>query len=433
MSQDTIFALASGVARSAVAIIRLSGPQVKTCLMGLIGSVPPPRRAVLRQLRSDDGPIDQALVLYFPSPQSFTGEDIAEFQVHGSPAVVSCLLSALSCFPECRLAEAGEFSRRALLNGKMDLAHIEGLIDLIDSETQMQRKQALRQMQGYLSDTIAQWRRSLLQVMALVESQIDFSDEEDVSSVDLQQIVTRIHDLISSLQQALAQSDQGIRLREGLLIIVAGPPNAGKSSLVNYLARKDVAIVSPIAGTTRDLIEVPLQLDGFPITLIDTAGLRESHDLIEQEGVKRALARAQQADLGLWLTAPDQDDRPPAGPDWILVRTKADLMTQSDLDLLPISVHSGLGLDDLLTRLKEEAARRFGSGESLVTRERQRQAIEAAVQSLFRSLDRLKDGSSLELAAEDLRLAGRCLGSVIGVVGVEAMLDSLFAEFCIGK
>jgi tRNA modification GTPase len=433
MSQDTIFALASGVGRSAVAIIRLSGPQVKTCLTGLIGMVPPPRSAVLKQLRSDDGPIDQALVLYFPGPHSFTGEDIAEFQVHGSPAVVSCLLSALSRLPDCRLAEAGEFSRRALSNGKMDLAHIEGLIDLIDSETQMQRKQALRQMQGYLSDTIAAWRRSLLQVMALVESQIDFSDEEDVSSVDLQQIVTRIQDLIASLQQALAQSDQGIRLREGLVIIVAGPPNAGKSSLVNYLAKKDVAIVSPIAGTTRDLIEVPLQLDGFPLTLIDTAGLRESHDPIEQEGVKRALSRAQQADLGLWLTAPDQHEDPPAGPDWILVRTKADLLPYADPDHLSLSLHTGVGLDDLLQRLKAEAARRFGSGDALVTRERQRQAIDAAVLSLFRALDRLKDGSSLELAAEDLRLAGRCLGSVIGVVGVEAMLDSLFAEFCIGK
>jgi tRNA modification GTPase len=222
-------------------------------------------------------------------------------------------------------------------------------------------------------------------------------------------------------------------LREGLVIIVAGPPNAGKSSLVNYLSRKEVAIVSPIAGTTRDLIEVPLQLDGFPITLIDTAGLRESLDPIEQEGVKRALSRAQQADLGLWLTAPDQEDSPPAGSDWILLRTKADLLPQPDPDHLSISLHSGLGLDDLLTRLKGEAARRFGSGEALVTRERQKQAIDAAVQSLFRALDRLKDGSSLELAAEDLRLAGRSLGSVIGVVGVEAMLDSLFAEFCIGK
>ena len=433
MSQDTIFALASGVGRSAVAIIRLSGPQVRACLMSLVGQLPLPRSAVLKQLRSDDGAIDQALVLYFPGPHSFTGEDVAEFQVHGSQAVVARLLHELGRFPSCRLAEAGEFSRRALLNGKMDLAHIEGLIDLIDSETEIQRKQALRQMQGYLSETVAQWRRALLQVMALVESQIDFSDEGDVSSVDLQQIVTRINDLSLSLKEALDQSQQGMRLREGLVVVVAGPPNAGKSSLVNHLARKDVAIVSPIAGTTRDLIEVPLQLDGLPITLIDTAGLRESSDLIEQEGVKRALARAQQADLGLWLTAPDQSDIPPQGPDWIFVQTKADLIAVPDQHKLAISLHSGLGLDTLFECLKAEAARRIGSGEALVTRERQRQAIDAALVALFRALDRLKDGSSLELAAEDLRLAGRCLGSVIGVVGVEVMLDSLFAEFCIGK
>ena len=433
MSQDTIFALASGVGRAAVAIIRVSGPYVRACLLALLGQVPPPRQAVLRQLSSDDGPIDQALVLYFPAPNSFTGEDIAEFQVHGSAAVVARLLAELGRFPSYRLAEAGEFSRRALLNGKMDLAHIEGLIDLINSETEMQRKQALRQMQGHLSDQVAEWRRSLLHVMALVESQIDFSDEGDVSSVDLHQITHGITILCHSLKKALERSKQGIRMREGLVVIVAGPPNAGKSSLVNYLAKKDVAIVSPIAGTTRDLIEVPLHLDGLPITLIDTAGLRESGDLIEQEGVKRALARAREADLGLWLTAPDQNDLPPEGPDWICVQTKADLLLVPECQKLSISLHSEYGLDDLMDRLRSEAAQRVGSGESLVTRERQTQALETALVSLFRSLDRLKDGSSLELAAEDLRLAGRCLGSVIGVVGVEAMLDSLFSEFCIGK
>jgi tRNA modification GTPase len=433
MSQDTIFALASGVGRAAVAIIRISGPAVRDCLISLIGTIPGTRQAVLKTICAHDGPIDQALVLYFPAPQSFTGEDVAEFQVHGSQAVISRLLSELGRFPHCRMAEAGEFSRRALLNGKMDLSHIEGLIDLIDSETEMQRKQALRQMQGFLSGRVFEWRRSLLQAMALVESQIDFSDEGDVSSVELEQIIARIKSLIASLQQALQASSQGIRVRDGLSVIVAGPPNAGKSSLVNYLACKDVAIVSAFAGTTRDLIEVPLQLDGMPITLIDSAGLRDSRDPVEQEGIKRALARAQQADLGLWLTGPDQSDEPPDGPDWILVKTKADLMPAPAKDHLLISLHSGVGLDLLLERLKSEARQRFGSGEALVTRERQRQALANAVASLFRALDRLKDGSTLELAAEDLRLAGRDLGSVIGVVGVESMLDHLFAEFCIGK
>ena len=433
MSQDTIFALATGAGRAAVAIIRISGPQVGFCLRSLIGQIPVARQAVLKTLQAQDGPIDQALVLYFPAPQSFTGEDVAELHIHGSQAVISRLLSELGRFPECRMAEAGEFSKRALINGKFDLSHIEGLIDLIDSETEMQRKQALRQMQGFLSDQVTAWRRSLLQVMALVESQIDFSDEGDVSSVELEQIVERIKTLITSLQDALESSNAGIRLREGLAMIVAGPPNAGKSSLVNYLARKDVAIVSAFAGTTRDLIEVPLQLDGMPITLIDSAGLRDSQDPIEQEGIKRALARAKQADFGLWLTAPDQTDLPPEGPEWIFVKTKADLHPTQTGDGLSISLHDGSGLDLLLDRLKSEARKRFGSGSSLVTRERQRLALDHAVQSLFRALDRLKDGSSLELAAEDLRLAGRDLGSVIGVVGVEAMLDHLFAEFCIGK
>jgi tRNA modification GTPase len=433
MSQDTIFALASGVGRSAVAIIRVSGSQVRACLAGLIGFIPSPRQAVLRSLRSADGPIDQALVLFFPAPHSFTGEDIVEFQVHGSQAVISRLLEEIGRFPNCRLAEAGEFSRRALLNGKMDLAHIEGLIDLIQSETEMQRKQALRQMQGSLSQTVTNWRHALLQAMALVESQIDFSDEGDVTELDLQRISDQVQTLIRSLKEAYDQGDQGIRLREGLVIVIAGPPNAGKSSLVNTLAQKEVAIVSPFAGTTRDLIEVPLNLDGLPVTLIDTAGLRESCDPIEQEGIKRALMRAQQADLGLWLTAPDQFDLPPDGPDWIHVTTKADLIQTPLEDRLKISLLTGAGLDLLLQEIKKEAAKRLGSGDAVVTRERQRQALQAALLALSQAHDRLKDGSSLELAAEDLRLAGRALGSLIGVVGVESMLDHLFAEFCIGK
>ena len=449
MSQDTIFALATGVGRSAVAIIRVSGPQVSTCLNALIGSVPVARQAVLKILKGEDGPIDQALVLYFPAPHSFTGEDLAEFQVHGSQAVIARLLKELSGFSGFRLAEAGEFSRRALLNGKLDLAHIEGLIDLISAETELQRKQALHQMQGALSEQIHAWRQSLLQLMALVESEIDFSDEGDVSSLQTDHLIQLIGDLIRSFQAVLAQSQQGIRLRDGLNVVVAGPPNAGKSSLVNYLARKDVAIVSPHAGTTRDLIEIPLQIDGYPICLIDTAGLRESSDPVEQEGIQRAMKRAREADLGLWLTAPDQITSPPSGPDWILVRTKADLFVSASGDdsedrssvqdilsaehPIHISVQTGQGIEILLDQLKFQASQRLGSGHALVTRQRQQHALSQTVEALFRAQDCLKQGAHVELAAEDLRMAARSLGSVIGVVGVEDILDRLFSDFCIGK
>jgi len=432
MQRDTIFAPASGSGKAAIAIVRISGPQTRFVLETIAGSLPGPRQATLRIITGPDGPIDRALLVWFPAPHSFTGEDCAEFHLHGSLAVVRSLLSCLSTFTDCRLAQPGEFARRAFEHGKMDLSEVEGLADLIDSETERQRKQALRQMEGGLSLRVAEWRQALLSAMALVESDIDFSDEGDIEPETSRHAQRFIEQLILDINHILASARQGQRLREGIVVIVAGPPNAGKSTLVNALAHRDIAIVSPIAGTTRDLIEVPLDLEGLPVTLIDTAGLRESTDDIENQGIARARRRVAQADLGLWLMPPDYDDQPPSGPDWIRIRTKADV-SQITGDGLPISVLTGAGMDQLRAHLKDEIEQRLGSGDALITRERQNQALTRALLSLSQALQGLKSGGATELIAEDLRLAARHFGEIIGVVGVEAMLDTLFAQFCIGK
>ncbi len=432
MPRDTIFAPASGSGKAAIAIVRISGPQTRFVVETIAGSLPGPRQATLRIITGPDGPIDRALLVWFPAPHSFTGEDCAEFHLHGSLAVVRSLLSCLSTFTDCRLAQPGEFARRAFEHGKMDLSEVEGLADLIDSETERQRKQALRQMEGGLSLRVAEWRQALLSAMALVESDIDFSDEGDIEPETSRHAQRFIEQLISDINHVLASARQGQRLREGIVVIVAGPPNAGKSTLVNALAHRDIAIVSPIAGTTRDLIEVPLDLEGLPVTLIDTAGLRESTDDIENQGIARARRRVAQADLGLWLMPPDYDGQPPSGPDWIRIRTKADV-SQITGGGLPISVLTGAGMDQLRAHLKNEIEQRLGSGDALITRERQNQALTRALLSLSQALQGLKSGGATELIAEDLRLAARHFGEIIGVVGVEAMLDTLFAQFCIGK
>lgn len=436
MRRDTIFAPASGSGKAAIAIIRVSGIQTRFIVETICGSLPKPRQASLRILSGSHGAIDRGLVLWFPAPDSFTGEDCAEFQVHGSLAVVKALLTRLAEFDVCRLALPGEFARRAFENGKMDLSEVEGLADLIDSETERQRKQALRQMEGALSARVSQWRQALLQSMALIESDIDFSDEGDIEPDTARHAAQFIEGLIADINAILKTADQGQRLREGVVVIVAGPPNAGKSTLVNALAGRDIAIVSRIAGTTRDLIEVALDLEGLPVTLIDTAGLRDSDDEIEREGIERARQKVKQADLGLWLMPPDFSDDPPNGPDWIRIRTKSDLVQKSS-DLVSIdtsiSVMTGHGMDDLRQRLFAEIEQRLGSGDALITRERQKQALTQALLSLSQALRELQQRNDTELVAEDLRLAARHLGAIIGVVGVESMLDTLFGQFCIGK
>ena len=432
MLRDTIFAPASGSGKSAISIVRISGPKTRFVLETIAGSLPEPRLVALRIIKGPDGPIDRALIVWFPAPHSFTGEDCAEFHVHGSLAVVRSLLSCLSAFDDCRLAQPGEFARRAFELCKMDLSAVEGLADLIDSETERQRKQALRQMEGGLSLRVSDWRQSLLSAMALVESDIDFSDEGDIEPETAGHAQRFIELLIRDIELVLATADQGQRLREGIVVVVSGPPNAGKSTLVNALASKNIAIVSSIAGTTRDLIETQLDFDGLPVTLIDTAGLREGKDDIEIQGIARARQRLAQADLGLWLMPPGFDEDPPSGPDWIRIRTKADLPFV-ETDILAISVLTGQGMDQLRDVLKIEIEQRLGSGDALVTRERQKQALTRALLSLSQALDGLKYGRGTELVAEDLRIAARHFGEIIGVVGVESMLDTLFSQFCIGK
>src|SRR6476646_8811645 len=300
--EQTIFALSSGRPPSAISIVRVSGPQAGTALAALAGRVPTPRLARRVLLRdTNQQPIDDALVLWFPAPASATGEDLAEFHVHGGRAVLAALFAALSVFENVRAAEPGEFTRRAFENGKLDLTEAEGLDDLIHADTDRQRRQALRQLKGLLGDKARDWRARIIEASALIEAGIDFPDEGDVPAELIAPALAKVKVLLTEIDEVLAEQGRSERLRDGLVVAIAGPPNVGKSTLMNQLARREVAIVSPHAGTTRDIIEVQLDLDGYPVTVIDTAGIRETQDPVEQEGVRRARARAGEADLVLWL------------------------------------------------------------------------------------------------------------------------------------
>src|SRR3954471_9471149 len=299
---QTIFALSSGRPPNAISVVRVSGAQAGTILSSLANQIPPPRQDTRGLIRdANQQPIDDAVVLWFPGPKSATGEDVAEFHVHGGRAVLAGLFAALSSFENTRPAEPGEFTRRALENGKLDLTEAEGLDDLIHADTERQRRQALRQLKGLLGDRARDWRAQIIEASALIEAAIDFSDEGDVPAELIAPALQRIQKLLGEIEEVLAAQGRSERLRDGLVVAIAGPPNVGKSTLMNALARREVAIVSPHAGTTRDVIEVALDLDGFPVTMIDTAGIRETEDPVEQEGVRRALARAAEADLVLWL------------------------------------------------------------------------------------------------------------------------------------
>src|SRR6185436_3917939 len=301
--RETIFALSSGRPPAAIAVVRISGPHAGAALKALIGRLPEPRQAALARVR-DPGSgeaIDEALALWFPAPGSETGEDVAELQLHGGRAVIAAVLSALGRIDGLRAAEPGEFTRRAFENGKLDLTAVEGLADLIGAETEAQRRQAYRQLKGLLGQRAETWRTRLIEALALVEARIDFSDEADVPEDLIRPALKIVRELRDEIAEVLAGAGRGERLREGLVVAIAGPPNAGKSTLLNRIARREVAIVSPVAGTTRDVIEVHLDLDGYPVTLLDTAGIRDSADPVEQEGVRRARARAAEADLVLWV------------------------------------------------------------------------------------------------------------------------------------
>jgi tRNA modification GTPase len=441
--EQTIFALATGRLPSAIAVVRVSGPAAGAVLDALAGRLPPPRaatRVVLRDAARQ--PIDDAVVLWFPRPASATGENVAEFHVHGGRAVLAALFAALAAFPDLRAAEPGEFTRRAFENGKLDLTEAEALDDLIHADTDRQRRQALRQLNGLLGDRARDWRARIIEASALIEASIDFADEGDVPAELIAPAREKIRTLLGEIQEVLAAQGQSERLRDGLVVAIAGPPNVGKSTLINQLARREVAIVSPHAGTTRDIIEVALDLDGYPVTVIDTAGVRETDDPVEQEGVRRAKARASEADLVLWLVDAQNPHDPPtaAVPIW-MVRNKVDLgapdsgdaTTQRPVQLrtdFSISARRGDGIAQLIAALVGFAGSFFGSGEGgLITRTRQRQLLQDAADSLQRSLANQGE----ELTAEELRVAAFSLGRLLGRVDVEDILDVIFREFCVGK
>jgi tRNA modification GTPase len=443
--EQTIFALSSGRPPSAIALVRVSGPEAGVALQSLAGKLPTPRMAARVLLRdASRQPIDEAVVLWFPGPASATGEDVAELHVHGGRAVLAALFAALADLENVRAAEPGEFTRRAFENGKLDLTEAEGLDDLIHADTDRQRRQALRQLKGVLGEKAGDWRRQIIEASALIEAGIDFSDEGDVPAELIAPAVAKIKALLGEIQQALAAEGRSERLREGLVVAIAGPPNVGKSTLMNQLARREVAIVSPHAGTTRDIIEVQLDLDGYPVTVIDTAGIRETGDPVEQEGVRRALARAADADLVLWLVdAQGEENRhEAAAPVW-MVRNKIDLDTNGVDGLTPrrpgqggsdfaISASRGDGMAQLFSALVAFARDYFGSGESgLIGRARQRKLLQETAASLQRSMMVMEKGE--ELAAEELRTAAHSLGRLTGRVGVEDILDTIFREFCVGK
>jgi tRNA modification GTPase len=436
----TIFALSSGRPPSAIAIVRVSGPEAGSALKQLVGKIPAPRLATRALLRDASGQaIDDAVVVWFPGPASATGEDVAEFHVHGGRAVLASLFASLSAMKNFRAAEPGEFTRRAFENGKLDLTEAEGLDDLIHADTDRQRRQALRQLNGLLGDRARDWRAEIVKASALIEAGIDFFDEGDVSAELIAPALDKIKALLDDITKVLAAQGKAERLRDGLVVAIAGPPNVGKSTLMNQLAQREVAIVSPHAGTTRDIIEVQLDLDGYPVTVIDTAGIRETDDPVEQEGVRRARARAADADLVLWLADSDEAEIEQSGgaPVW-LVRNKIDLggavegSAKSAMREFRISAGRGDGISDLVTALVDFAVDYFGTNEgALITRERQRRLLEDTAASLKRSLVAIARGE--ELAAEDLRSATTSLGRLLGRVDVEDILDVIFREFCIGK
>ncbi|MCP1547656.1 MULTISPECIES: tRNA uridine-5-carboxymethylaminomethyl(34) synthesis GTPase MnmE [Methylorubrum] len=435
---DTIFAPASGFGRAAVTVVRISGPAAGLALDRLAGGRPEPRRLSLRRLRDPDSRdiLDQALAAWLPGPATATGEDMAELHLHGGLAVRSAVLGALGRVPGCRPAEAGAFSRRAFLNGRIDLTEAEGIADLIDAETEAQRVQALRQLDGALGRQVATWRETGIDLLAGAEAALDFADEGDVDEDGLDAALSgRAAALRDAIRAALADGRRGERLREGFCVVLAGAPNAGKSTLLNALSGRDAAIVSDIPGTTRDAIEVRCDLGGLPAVLVDTAGLRETADAIEAEGVKRTQSRIRTADLVLHLVPTDgnADTGLSADVPILLVRTKTDLAPEvSGAGGVAVSAVTGAGLDALLDAIQAAAQTALGQGDALVTRERHREALSRAADHLDR-VATASVGFPPELMAEDLRLAVRALGEVGGHVGVEELLDRLFSGFCIGK
>lgn len=424
---ETIFALATAPGKSGVAVVRISGPDAGSAAGSLGASVPAGGRG-LRRITGPDGDLDEALVLHFPKGQSFTGEETVELHLHGSPAIIQAVLSVLGALPGLRLADPGEFTRRAMEAGRLDLSQVEALADLIDAETESQRRLALRIFDGALGDRVETWRGNLVRAVALIEATIDFADEEVPEDVtpDVRDLLDRVSRL---MEQELSGLSSAERIRSGFEVAIVGPPNAGKSTLLNYLAGRDAAITSEVAGTTRDVIEVRMDLGGLPVTLLDTAGLREAMDHVEGLGIARARNRAEQADLRIFLLNPgDEVDLAPRESD-IIARPKAD---QGDEDGFAVSGLTGKGVDALVARITDVLGARAADA-GLATRERHRIAMRRCLDHMARAQAILESGDLPDLAAEELRMAVRAADSLLGRIDVEAILDEIFSSFCLGK
>jgi tRNA modification GTPase len=434
MAEDTVFALATAPGRAALAIVRLSGPRVRFAVETLAGSCPPPRRASLRRLRDEAGAvIDEAIVLFLPAPASPTGEDVGELHIHGGRAVTVAVLDRLGALPGLRPARPGEFSRRAVENGRLDLTSAEGIADLVAAETSAQRRQAVAQAGGGLERAARDWRATLLRALALLEAEIDFPDEDDVPA-QRQAVAAMLRELDGAIRSTLADAERGERLREGARIVIAGPANAGKSTLLNALAAREVAIVTPVAGTTRDLLDVALDLDGYPAVLTDTAGIRPTDDFVERIGVERARQAADGADIVLWLQPVDRPGETPpelGGATVVVVSSKADLGTAPDRTL-PVSAATGEGLSTLRARLAELVGERLGGSEpALVTRARHREELATVLDEIAVVL--AEPDLPIEFAAEHVRRAVGAIGRLTGAVDLDEVFDLIFSEFCIGK
>lgn len=478
---STIFALSTAPGRAGVAVIRVSGSDVVNTMQLIAGILPKPRQAALRTLKNPASQeiLDQALVIYFPAPKSFTGEDVCEFHVHGGKAVIEGVLTTLAEQPNLRLAEPGEFSKRAFLNGKLDLTGVEGLADLIDAETEAQRRQALRQSSGALRTLYDSWRTDILKSLALIEAELDFSDEADVPEAIAIQAHPRIQETYKSIIKHLNDKRRGEILRDGFYVVIAGPPNVGKSSLLNLLAEREAAIVSSEAGTTRDTIEVRLNLNGYPVIITDTAGIRQTNNTIEQEGIRRTLKSISQADLILWMQdvnqafqenkpqnfilSPDTQehlpqfyeeknqnsvvkiitvlnkiDECPAEQRKVLERDlKSKTPQTSEIDRTIISAKTQYGLDILLSKLTKQVEQSVGTHESpAITRTRHRELLKTCatgLEAFLQAADQSLYAQNIELQAEDLRGAAYALGRITGRIDVEDVLGEIFSSFCIGK
>jgi len=442
----TIYALSSGSSTSGIAVIRVSGKNASEVVKKITSrKLPAPRVATLRKFNKNGEKklIDEGVVLWFPAPNSYTGEDLAEFHVHGSRAVIDAMHKSIKKIKNCRLAEPGEFTKRAFQNGKINLLKAESIADLISSETEIQRKQAIRIMEGKSSDKFNSWRTKLLKILSHVEAKIDFPDE-DLSNNIIIKIQNISNSVLREIKKTLNDQKVGERIREGFKIAIVGPPNSGKSSLLNYLSKRDAAIVSEIAGTTRDVIETHLNLDGYPVILSDTAGIRSSKNEIEKKGIKIALKRAEDADLRLVIVSAKNVDFTAVLKD-LLIKNAILIVNKSDLikvklnnklkkyDHILISIKKELNLDKLIKKIKMKLKNKFLTNEDiLITRERHRQNLINCVHHLEK-FHKKKFDHDFDKAAEDLRLATRHLGMIVGKVDVEELLGSIFNDFCIGK